>query len=474
MKYPDRPLVQALQDFHKKNPVSFHVPGHKHGVLSRLPEAMRHALAYDMTELTGLDDLHEPLEAIRQAEDKLSALYGSDRSFFLVNGSTVGNLAMLYATVGPGDLVIVQRNAHKSIFHALELTGARPVFLSPEWHEPTQSAGTVSMRSVDYALATYPDVQAAVFTTPTYYGVVNEEMERIIEACHKRCIPVLVDEAHGAHFIVNDAFPKSALELGADVVVHSAHKTLPAMTMASFLHIRSRFVKVERVAHYLQLLQSSSPSYLLMASLDDARYYAETYTEQDYQALLEYRRIMVQGLREIRGIEVVEPDDGLKLLVRATGHTGFDLQRSLEQQNVYVELADLYHVLLVLPLVKAGHEGFDTDIRKKFQAALTAVADEGTTAARIDARILAGSPASAVYTASQLHGMDTEWLDLWQAQGRVVAEAIIPYPPGIPTVCAGERLVQEQIGPLLNLLEAGCKFQGALDAVTKQVKVIAE
>lgn len=474
MKYQDRPLVQALQDFHNRKPVSFHVPGHKSGALSDLPVAMRQALAFDVTELTGLDDLHEPAEAIKQAEDKLSCLYGSDRSFFLVNGSTVGNLAMLYATVQPGDSVIVQRNTHKSIFNALELTGANPVFLSPDWHKQTQTAGTVSLRSVKEALTLYPNVKAAIFTTPTYYGVVNKDLGAIIEVCHSNNIPVLVDEAHGAHFIVNEAFPKNALELGADLVVQSAHKTLPAMTMASFLHIRSQFVKSERVAHFLQMLQSSSPSYLLMASLDDARYYAETYGEQDYESFQIYRRNLIRGLCEIEYIEVVETDDELKLLIRATGHTGFVLQEALEQQDVYVELADLYQVLLVLPLVKAKHVEQCAAVIDKFRQAMNCVVEKEATAVQINDILPISSPSSVVYTATQLHTMDTEWLNIQWTTGRVAAEAVIPYPPGIPLLCAGERVCQQHIVQMHDLLLNGCKFQGALNMETKQIKVVVE
>ena len=474
MKYQDRPLVQALQKFHNQKPVSFHVPGHKSGVLSDLPEAIRQALAYDVTELTGLDDLHEPTEAIKQAEDKLSNLYGSDRSFFLVNGSTVGNLAMLYATVQRGDSIIVQRNAHKSIFNALELTGANPIFLSPDWHEQTQTAGTVSLKSVKEVLSQYPNAKAVVLTTPTYYGIVNKDLEAIVDVCHGYNIPVLVDEAHGAHFIVNEAFPQSALERGADLVVQSAHKTLPAMTMGSFLHIHSQFVDSERVAHYLQILQSSSPSYLLMASLDDARYYAETYNEEDYKSFQLYRSTIIQGLSDLECVEVVETDDELKLLLRTTGHTGFVLQQALEQQGLYPELADLYQVLLILPLVKAKHVEPCAQVIDKIKQAVECLTDQEDTAVPFHNILSISTPSSLVYTAEQLHKMNTEWLSFQRATGRVVAEAVIPYPPGIPLLCAGERMGREHIEQMQELLKAGCKFQGAFNIETTKVKVVVE
>ena len=325
-----KPLVQALNQFKEKRPISFHVPGHKNGLLSGLPEEMKSALQYDMTELEGLDDLHEPAGVIREAEQRLSALYQSERSFFLVNGSTVGNLAMMYTACRPGDTVIVQRNAHKSIFHAIELTGAIPVFVSPAWDVHSNTPGAVRFAKVKEAIEAYPHAKAIVLTYPTYYGVAGADLADIIQFSHEKGIPVLVDEAHGAHFIAGNAFPHSALELGADVVVHSAHKTLPAMTMASFLHVRSTFISPERIAHYLGMLQSSSPSYLLMASLDDARAYLESYTVEDQHDLLTNRQAFIDKLlTTIPTVRIVETDDPLKVMLRVEGYTGFELLAKL-------------------------------------------------------------------------------------------------------------------------------------------------
>ena len=335
-----KPLVQALNQFKEKRPISFHVPGHKNGLLSGLPEEMKSALQYDLTELEGLDDLHEPAGVIQEAEQRLSALYQSERSFFLVNGSTVGNLAMMYTACRPGDTVIVQRNAHKSIFHAIELTGAIPVFVSPSWDSHTNTPGAVRLAKIKEAIEEYPHAKAIVLTYPTYYGVAGSELADIIQFSHELGIPVLVDEAHGAHFIGGNAFPQSALELGADVVVHSAHKTLPAMTMASFLHVRSTFLSPERIAHYLGMLQSSSPSYLLMASLDDARAYLGSYTDGDQLEFLTNRQSFIDNLLTIPALRIVETDDPLKLMLRVEGYTGFELLAALESEGVFAELAD--------------------------------------------------------------------------------------------------------------------------------------
>lgn len=474
MTYEDRPLVEALENFRRNEPISFHVPGHKHGSLSGLPNELRQALTYDVTELTGLDDLHEPQEAIQRAELKLEELYGSTRSFFLVNGSTVGNLAMLYATVGQDDIVLVQRNAHKSIFHGLELTGARALFLSPQWDENTKTAGHVTLESVKSALLQSPNVKAAVFTNPTYYGMVNKELKEIIAYCHAREIPVLVDEAHGAHFVVDESFPESSLQMGADVVVQSAHKTLPAMTMGSFLHIRSDLVNSERVAHFLHMLQSSSPSYVIMASLDDARQYADSYTDEDLSYFLLYRKRLVQGLRNISGLDVVEVDDTLKLIVRVKGHTGFALQQAFERQGIYTELADLYQVLWVLPLIKVGYTNDQLEVIEKCRKVVASLTQSENLAVSSSAFMPVLPISSVVYTASQLRGMKTEWVHIDKTTERIAAEAIVPYPPGIPLLCAGERVLKEHITQLVELLAAGSHIQGAINRQSNQIKVVVE
>ncbi|MFC5603602.1 aminotransferase class I/II-fold pyridoxal phosphate-dependent enzyme [Sporosarcina koreensis] len=472
MSEQTKPLVQALSQFKEKRPISFHVPGHKNGLLSGLPEELQSALQYDMTELEGLDDLHAPSGVIREAEQRLSALYQSDRSFFLVNGSTVGNLAMMYAACKPGDTVIVQRNAHKSIFHAIELTGAEPVFVSPTWDSHSNTPGAVRFARVKEAIEAYPDTKAVVLTYPTYYGVTGSELADIIQFSHSKGIPVLVDEAHGAHFVTGDAFPPSALELGADVVVHSAHKTLPAMTMASFLHIRSTLITPERIAHYLGMLQSSSPSYLLMASLDDARAYADYFTVEDQEDFLEKRLAFIDSLLAIPALQIVETDDPLKLLLRVKGYTGFELLARLEAEGIFAELADPFQVLFVLPLLKKGIEYPFSESVQRIAAAVEGlpvkeeVADESIP---MDEGL-----STLTYLPQELLERDTEWRSIEESVGRVAAASIIPYPPGIPLLLGGETVTERHVASLMQYLQMNAKFQGAIRANDRRIQVIID
>jgi arginine decarboxylase len=472
MKNSERPLVEALTKFKEADSVSFHVPGHKHGTLSGLPLGMRTALQYDFTELTGLDDLHEPDGVIGEAQQRLSSLYGSDQSFFLVNGTTVGNLAMVYATCSAGDIVIVQRNAHKSIFHAIELSGAKPVFVSPVWDETTKAAGTVAAEKIGEALKAYPEATAVILTYPSYYGTTGTELEETIRHCHTYKVPVLVDEAHGAHFVVGEPFPRSALELGADVVVHSAHKTLPAMTMASFLHIRSTIVSSEKVARYLGMLQSSSPSYLLMASLDDARAYAESYNVKDKLMFMEQRRTFIKRLELILRLQTIETDDPLKLILRVEGYSGFDVQKQLETVGIYGELADSYQVLFVLPLLKAESPYPFDKVYEKIKIAVEGLGESDRTMYIVEATSVDGGLSRPIHTPEEIAHMEVEWIPYEDSAGRVAAASIIPYPPGVPLLIGGEVVREGHIHTLGKLLQMEAKFQGSIRINEKQIVVV--
>ncbi len=469
----DRPIVQALKKFVADDPQSFHVPGHKNGLLSNLPNEIKRALKYDVTELTGLDDFHHPEEAIQQAEQLLASTYGASRSFFLVNGSTVGNLAMIYATCEKGDTVLVQRNAHKSIFHALELVGVNPVYVSPKWDIKSQTAGCIDLKTLEQAVASYPDAKAAIFTYPTYYGVTANDLAEQIELCHAYQIPVLVDEAHGAHLTVSEELPSSALELGADIVVQSAHKTLPAMTMASFLHMKSSLVSEQKVNRYLRMLQSSSPSYLLLASLDDARSYVTNYTEADYAYFIEKRQQFIESLTMATDLQVVEVNDSLKLLVRAPGYTGFQLKEALEKFHVYVELADAKQVLLILPLLKQGDSYSIVDICNRMKEAYTHLRNfpciENTDEIESFETITITQPE---YSFEEIEKAEKEWIPYMRAIGRIAATTIIPYPPGIPLLVQGEKITGAQISQLEELLAIGAMFQGDHRLQEKLIQVI--
>ncbi len=468
-----RPIVEALIQFNKKQPISFHVPGHKHGILSGLPEEIQAALSYDLTELTGLDDLHYPEGIIQDAQQLLADAYGAQQSFLLVNGSTVGNLAMIHAACREGDVVIVQRNSHKSIFHALELARVRPVYVSPQWDDESKTAAAVSLKAVKAAIISYPEAKAIVLTYPNYYGIVSKELAAIIALCHEHEIAVLVDEAHGAHFQIGEPFPVSALTLGADVVVQSAHKTLPAMTMGSFLHVGSNRVRIKMIEKYLRMYQSSSPSYLILASLDDARAHLQTYSLPDIRAFNEKRERFLNSLRMIPQLHVIESDDPLKIMLRVNHHSGYQFKEKLEQVGVEVELADLFQVLFVLPLLKQRHSYPFAEIRSRLKEAVAMLAGESRQQTEVTSHHFQDVTVPEL-SFEEIDLADQEWVSYTQIIGRIAAGMIIPYPPGVPLIVAGEKWTMLKVEELLNYLAANAQIQGDHRLASKQLPVLQE
>ncbi|MGG1230125.1 aminotransferase class I/II-fold pyridoxal phosphate-dependent enzyme [Bacillus halotolerans] len=472
------PLYHALIQHARRNSHSFHVPGHHNGdvFFDEAKTIYNPLLTIDLTELSGLDDLHHPSGVIKEAQDLVSQLYGSAESFFLVNGTTVGNLAMILSVCDPGDTILIQRNCHKSVFHAVDLAGAEPVYLAPDIDEIMHVPTHVSLGTIKEALKAYPNAKGLVLTNPTYYGH-SADLTEIISEAHQYGIPVLVDEAHGAHFVLGEPFPASALQMGADIVVQSAHKTLPAMTMGSYLHLNSNKIERNRVADYLNRLQSSSPSYPIMASLDLARAYLQhMIEEQKLPDVLQHIQLIKQTFDSLAYAEAVEPanqritTDPLKLTIRSKcGHSGFTLQKILERVNIFTELADENQVLLVLPL--GGKQRIDSETIKKIDHEIEKTPTEQMNVSpEWEAQPITVMP----YPKKVLNTLQKEYVGFDKAAGRLNAEDVIPYPPGIPMIMAGERITRESVQKLSRLISMKTHVQGNMKINEKQLLVYIE
>ncbi|MGG0240970.1 aminotransferase class I/II-fold pyridoxal phosphate-dependent enzyme [Bacillus rhizoplanae] len=459
------PLYEALKTFVSKKPVSFHVPGHKSGTNfpNEAQEYFHDILSIDVTELTGLDDLHSPFECIEEAQQLLAELYEVQKSYFLINGSTVGNLAMLLACCNEYDTVLVQRNAHKSIMNGLKLAGARPVFLEPWIDEKYGVPVGVPYEVIEAAIQQYPQAKALILTHPNYYGM-GVDLEKSVALAHEHRIPVLVDEAHGAHFCVGEPFPKSALAYGADIVVHSAHKTLPAMTMGSYLHVNSILVDEEKVSSYLNILQSSSPSYPIMASLDIARFALAKIKEEGCKEIATFTQQIRTALNRIPQFAVLDYpiQDELKVTVQTRCKlSGYELQRVFEENGMYVEMADPYNVLLILPL--QVNEDY-IKVIDRLQGALCSYDVEDTRPCIYYPD--KGNLSSLAFTYKELEKYKKKVVPLQEALGMIAAEMIIPYPPGIPLLMYGEEITLEHINQISYLEETGARFQGNTKNIT--------
>lgn len=465
------PLLNQLIRHHEKQAISFHVPGHKSGkvFLEKGQDLFQSILPYDYTELTDLDDLHSPEGVILEAELLLSELYRTKSSSFLVNGSTSGNLAMILATVSRDDVVLVQRNSHKSIMNGIQLANVNPVFLTPEYEQQSMVAAGVSLETVKLAIDHYPQAKALILTYPNYYGMINE-LKEIIQLAHEHRLPVLVDEAHGVHFISGEPFPPSAVALGADIVVQSAHKTLPAMTMGAFIHYNSSMVSQEMLHYYLQVFQSSSPSYPIMASLDIARNYIATLTNEDKKDFMTLFQSFRNEVAAIDGLSVLPVKDGdpLKMVIQSTQLSGFQLQKRFEDEGIYPELADPANLLLILPLLKQGMTFPFEQALHRIRRAMTGIeaGHRPNPSIHFKKRLTTLALASDAI-ASRPSG----YISLEKAAGNICAETITPYPPGIPILLPGERIGVEELERLFGLINQGAKIQGGAGLAYKKIKV---
>ncbi|MCP3029719.1 aminotransferase class I/II-fold pyridoxal phosphate-dependent enzyme [Halobacillus sp. A5] len=456
------PLYERLIQHIERRPLSFHVPGHKFGEVfsEKGYDIFQGILSIDATEVPGLDDLHAAAEIIKESQDLAARFFGSEETYFLVNGSTAGNMASILAACRPGDTVLVQRNCHKSVLHGLELAGVDPVFFTPEFEDHTSRYSFLHKNVIIEALELHPRASAVILTYPDYFGRAYP-IKEVIDAVHQYDVPVIVDEAHGVHFSLGDPFPPSSVHAGADLVVQSAHKMAPALTMSSYLHISGERVNRARLSYYLQMLQSSSPSYPLMASLDLARLFLSTFEEKDKESLLSYlgkmREVIAGAEAPYRVLPVDLFDDPLKITLEAQkGYTGFDIAAKLESVGIYVELADTKQVLLIAGLSHSIELGRLKKRLSEVNWQLKSPDDHGT----MKRELLSIPKVQSLALSYQDMQQETpEFVNWSQAAGRICAEAVIPYPPGIPFILKGERLTEQQIHYVQSLHEQGASFQ---------------
>lgn len=479
------PLYEAVVSYVRKHKVSFHTPGHKHG--QAIPAAFRRFVGetvfdMDLTLLAEVDSLHEPTSVIRDAQQLAADAYGADASFFLVNGSTVGNQAMILSTCQPGDLVLVPRNAHQSVLAGVLLAGCEPVFMRPEINKDLGLYSNVTVGTVEVALKRWPQVKAVLVTSPTYNGIAADTA-RLAEIVHEHGLPLLIDEAHGPHLKFHDDLPLSAMEAGADMAVQSTHKILAGMTQSSLLHAKRGRIDLGRVRKVLKLLTTTSPSYILMSSIDMARrQMAMDGTKLLGRALKLARKARedvnkIEGLtcfgRESVGSGGIYDLDETKLTIAVGGlnATGYEVARELNKKyGIQVEYADLFSVFLIVSFGNTEQE-----IVRLTRALRNIAAWARTRKGRRKKPVrwvLPGFSARPAVNPRYAFFAPKETLALEKAVGRVSAETLSPYPPGIPLIVPGERLDKEAVKAIRSLQAAGCRIQGPADASLDTIQVV--
>ena len=299
-----RRLYKELENYGKSDFYPFHMPGHKRNkacIEGDFP------IERDITEIDGFDDLHHSEGILLEAQNALSRMYGTRKSFFSVNGSTAGILTAISASVKKGGQILVARNCHKAVYHAIYLRELVPTYIYPQSDNDLGINGSISVSRVERYLEENPKIEAVLITSPTYDGVVSD-VRKIAETAHKHGIPLIVDEAHGAHFRFSDYFPVSAADLGADVVINSLHKTLPSLTQTAILHINGKLANRRRIKKYLDMLQSSSPSYIFMASLDACVDFLDGKCEEAFELYVERLQKFREELKPLQHLQILRTE----------------------------------------------------------------------------------------------------------------------------------------------------------------------
>ncbi len=502
-------LYEKLKIYSSSDYYGFHMPGHKRN------EAFAEAAPsceIDITEIEGFDDLHHADGVLREAQDRAAALYGAEETHFLINGSTVGILSGILGVTDKGDSILVARNCHKSVYHAIDLNELEPVYLYPEFDRDTQLNMEISVQDVRESLEAYPQIRAVVIVSPTYDGVVSD-VAAIAEAVHEKGLPLIVDEAHGAHFGFHPYFPENSNRAGADIVIHSLHKTLPSLTQTALIHINGSLVSRRKVRKYLRMLQSSSPSYVLMASIDSCIHLLEEKMEElflPYICDLDRTRAALGKMKSLRlipedtsGSETSASDryDCSKIIIstKETGISGRELYYLLlERYHLQMEMKAGTYVVAMTSFADRP-EGFErlihalaeTDQRLSAclpqpgssqpfpgtdappvlpriysTAAIERIRELAETGRRVQGRQTApagkrgeeGHEAAIQTEVQERPGIRK--IPQIEAAGYISLEYVYLYPPGIPIIVPGELITEAAVRFLDGYARAGYTLEG--------------
>ncbi len=475
-------LYQSLLKYREEGYYPMHMPGHK-----RNTDLLQMVNPYsiDITEIDGFDNLHRPEGVIKNGMERWARIYGSLDTYYLVGGSSAGILAGISAATNRGDKILVARNSHKSVYHGIYLNGLKPVYLYPERIKSFGINGSISPKTVEEVLEREKDIRLVVVTSPTYEGVVSD-IEGIAKVAHRYNIPLMVDEAHGAHLGFHPGFPKSSVACGADIVVQSIHKTLPAFTQSALLHANSSLIAKDKLLRYLSIYQSTSPSYILMAGMDKCRELLESRGKELFAVYYDMLTEFFKAAEEFKNIRLLTDN-----IVRAEGGYAFDPSKlNLSVRGTEYTGTKLYHILLTeykiqmemaagdycLGMTSIGDrkEGFDRlsqallevdkrlslDSRQKEKAAASKFIDYSI------------SPAKVITTCEEAQNAETKTISLEESKGLIAAEYVYLYPPGIPLLVPGEEITEDILHLIAVYKEQELTIQGLSDFNACKIKVV--
>lgn len=459
-------LYEHIKDYGKAM-YPMHMPGHKMGRIGKLDNLYD----IDVTEVKGTDNLHDPEDIIKEAQEQAANLFGAYKSYFLINGSTVGLMAAITATCKEGDTLLVARNCHRSVYDGLITAGVQPIYIQPAVHRQEGIVGGIDSGSLDKALRDHPEAVGLVMTSPTYEGFTSN-IKDIAKILHDESKILIIDEAHGAHFIMHEELPMTALEQGADIVVQSLHKTLPALTQSALLHIgnNAKCIQPWAIQSALRLYETSSPSYVLMCSIDHCCHWMAMEGKESFKSYmndLKETRLKLQNLKHLRLINEKDMQghniyelDPTKIVISTlgTGVTGTWLQEELRSYHIELEMATLNTALAMTTV--ADDEGLQMlvdallAIDSELKTQLVFDDNKGIKPLNIE---IAMSPRKAYFSPKT-------WVTPQDCIGKISGDYLIPYPPGIPLVTPGEIITKEIIEQINNCLQNHIHISG-LDSI---------
>lgn len=480
------PLFHGVLNHAKSLPVQFHIPGHKHGT-GMDPEFKQfmgdNALSIDLINISPLDDLHHPHGIIKEAQELAAEAFHADHTFFSVQGTSGAIMTMIMTVCSPGDKIIVPRNVHKSIMSAIIFSGATPIFIHPELDVTLGISHGITVSSVKKAIEANPDAKGVLVINPTYFGVAAN-LEEIVRSAHEYDIPVLVDEAHGVHIHFSDKLPLSAMQAGADMSATSVHKLGGSLTQSSVLNIRGDYISSSRVQSIISMLTTTSTSYILLSSLDTARRHLAIRGEALLDEAIKLAEAAREEINRIPGIycpgkEMLDDHaiydlDPTKLIIsiKDLSINGYEVENWLrDKANIEVELSDLYNILCIVTIGETKENiTVLTDALKELSVQYFDASNRNSERSDVEIPnipILSLSPREAFYA-------DTELVKLDESAGRISAEFIMIYPPGIPIFIPGEIIEHDNLHYISENIKAGLPVQGPEDATLTYIRVISE
>lgn len=470
------PIIDGISSYLKEEIIPFSMPGHKMGRGFKNLEQI--LLQGDLTEVEGLDNLQHPEGIIKEAEEKLSKLYNSKKSYFLVNGSTCGNLIMIFSLFKEGDKILVERNCHKSIMNGIIMRKLKPVFINNIFHSKLKAPVGIDLNHLKSQIDLNKDLKGIILTYPNYYGV-GVNIGETVKIAREANLKIAIDSAHGAHFGFNKLLPKSVQELKADMVVMSAHKTLPSLTQTAWMHINDEKF-IEEIEFYKNVFMSTSPSYMFMMSLDYSRNFLEEYGEEAYDKLLKViddfkksvedlsyfkildKKFLINGLEKNIKINDIKIDSSRIVINLEENLNGNKLLDYLRSKKIQCEMSDNKNVVLI-PSPFNTENDFRSLEKALKSCDIKCLEDE-----EIDF-YLTDLPKRSLEPFEVLDA-EYERVSIDKALGKIVAESIVPYPPGVPMLIIGEVIEEKHIKLINEYRKNGVDIIGIKDNKVKVIK----